>query len=316
MADMNAVSLREAINKVSMAGYLKEKNLEVKTGRTGEYIRGDVVIVTGENSEHRVHVMSNRYMKAAPGEPQKETRSWASLYGAMRNYHSLAELMKNGMSREEALTKTSLVRVSGARLVLNEYWNTQSNSLSSALQIQASFLTEITSPDRKIEEPRFEISGYLEKLIPEYKNDDETGRVFMHLIVPVYGGRVTPMQFVTTKEAGAYITNHYEIGKTVHVYGQIVNTVTTEEVKKEGFMRTETEFRTTRVHEFLVDNGEPEPYPEESIDAYAPELIQSAMKVRETEYIPGLRTRAEANKAATPANNSFAPTAAASGFTF
>ena len=50
-------------------------------------------------------------------------------------------------------------------------------------------------------------------------------------------------------------------------------------------MKEEVKMTTTHVHEYLVDNGSPEPYDEESNNAYKRNDILNAMKVRETEYL-------------------------------
>ena len=86
-------------------------------------------------------------------------------------------------------------------------------------------------------------------------------------------------------------------------------------------MKEEVKMTTTHVHEYLVDNGSPEPYDEESNNAYKRNDILNAMKVRETEYLPSLleRSKNRSNRPAAAAgfaaanagfalpNNSFAP---------
>ena len=60
----NNTTLRQALNRVNIVGYLKKMELETAISSEGaEYIRGSVTIMTEPGSDHVVDVMVNRLTK-------------------------------------------------------------------------------------------------------------------------------------------------------------------------------------------------------------------------------------------------------------
>lgn len=284
------LSLREALNTVSLEGVLKEMALEERTSARGEYISGYVIIKTGPNSEHRVDSFANRYTKN-----NEESKSFLNLKSAIDNFRSIASLMKNGMTAADAEANATKVHVSGASLRLSEYYS-RDGALVSEPRINSNFLSMVRDESVfKMAEPSFNMEIYVESIRPEFKagTDEETGRLILNAYVPSFGGRIMPMTFTTTKEAGAYIGSHYEPYRTTRIFGQIVNTVMTTETRVAGFLGDEVNTTTTRVRELLITNGDPEMYDEEDVKAYKKEAIQAAMAVRVNEYLPELRRKQE-----------------------
>ena len=310
--------LRTAANRVSLRGILKEKNLKMKTGEnnSGNYISGDIVVSTGGNSEHRVSVYSPQI--TTKGE---ESSAYKILL-ALMNAPSVAELVKAGKSIEEAMASADRISIHSAQLDLNDYYGRDGN-LVSFPRIKTSFLTRIpaeSAANFEMSAPMFDVEGYMQSMRPEMDtNGEETGRYRITLIIPNYKGQAMPMEFVTTKEAGAYISQHYELNKTCHVYGKIVNDVMETVTVKAGFLGNVEERTTTRVHEMVIENGEPEQYDDEDVKAYKREDIQAAMAYREGEYFSGLKEKAQqrqVEKAVAQSTPNFMPPQQKSGFAF
>lgn len=301
MSEMSTKILREAQNNVYLCGILKEKNLRELTSDKGEFISGDIIVMTKDGSEHKVMAFANRMTKGTPDKPSTETGSYKSLKAAM-DLPSIAELMLQGASLEEAKAKAAKVRLNAASLGLNEYYG-RDDQLVSFAQINSNFISRLSDvkyeemPEEETKTARFDIVGFLDKMTPENRNGNETGRYYVDLIVPVYGGAVKPMRFVTTPEAGEYMERHYEPHRTIHVYGDIVNTVKIVETRVEGFMKAEVEHRETRVREMIINNGAPEPYAEDNEYSYNEADIRRAMQIRETEYLPNLFAKQKARSA-------------------
>lgn len=314
MSETTATNIiRQAINTVSLEGYLKEMKLERGTTEKGDCVRGYIIIKTGEHSEHRVDAFSSAKTKDG-----KDSSSYKNLTKFMNEAVSVASLMKDGKTEEEAYAAATKVTARGASLRLNEYFDEHNNdTLLSEPRVNASYLTRVSEENF---EPRakFEIEGFIDKIRPEIKNEGETGRVYLDMIIPQYQGRVEPMTFVTTKEAGAYIIDNYEPHQTVALYGEIVNTVNRVVTRKAGFAGEEESVSATYVRELLVNNGTPADMipDEDSPKAYKLVDIQNALKVRETEYLPQKladQKKRSANKSAGGAGVGFAGSAATSG---
>lgn len=308
--------LRTAENHVSLRGILKEKNLRTGTNKNGNYISGDIVVSTGGNSEHRVTVFSSQMTSKGA-----ESNAYKILMGLM-NAPSVAELVKAGKSIEEATASADRISIRDAQLELNDYYGRDGN-LVSLPRIRASFLTRIPAESAAnfvLSAPAFDVEGYMQSMRPEMDtNGEETGRYRITLIIPNYKGQAMPMEFVTTKEAGAYISQHYELNKTCHVYGKIVNDVMETVTVKAGFLGNVEERTTTRVHEMVIENGEPEQYDDEDVKAYKREDIQAAMAYREGEYFSGLKEKAQqrqVEKAVAQSTPNFMPPQQKSGFAF
>ena len=284
---MNNTTLREAINNVSICGYLKKKELKLSDGKNGKFISGYLVIATGEHEEHRVDVMVSQLTSK-----NEENKAWKGIERVMNEYVSQAELMARGVSEEDAKAQATKLSTN-AKLRLNDFYG-RDGQLASSPRANSNFFSRVTD-DRYAPCARFDLEGFVVSKRPEFKGEEETGRLIMELIVPGYKGVAMPMTFVvgTENNAASYIDDHYMVGNTVRVYGNMVNTVNVVTTRKAGFAREEVEQSTTYVNELLIDNGEPEPYDPESPKAYQPDAIRAAMRVRENEYLPAKKKEQE-----------------------
>lgn len=281
MGKKEETQIRQADNKVNLEGVLKELQLEEKN----EVINGNVIIQTGENEAHTVSVYANKLTKSGT-----ENRAFKGLQTVMREFVSIASLMKEGKTYEEAVDQATKVRVGNASLGRNEFYT--NGEFVSNPQISGNFFNRV----EKDFNPRaeFEIECFFEKIRKEIKNDEETGRVIVDAIVPLYGGKVVPMQFVATDEETAeYIEMHYEKNRTGHIWGDIVNTAERKTLKKSGFGKDREDVKVNFTRELVITGGDPDQYDEDSPNAFTVEQIKAALNVRETETLPELLKKSQ-----------------------
>ena len=216
----------------------------------------------------------------------------------MGEFVSMASLMQSGKDQQQDMAECTKVRVTSGQLSKNEYAG-QNDQLVSRSSITSNFFSSIKEGDEFTPGTRFEIEGYIDKIQDEMKDGEETGRKLVHLIVPIFGGRVLPMDFVVEKELAGDFENGYEEGQTAHFNGEIIDVAIVFSSNRGGFGRANEE--RTFIHEWRIMGGDPA-YAENDFRSYSTEAIRAAMTVRETETIPAIMARK---------NNSAAPAAPA-----
>ena len=304
MSEVKTNVLTPADNIVNLCGVLK--SMEAVKTTNPDLIMLNCVIAPAPDSEIRVSLSANRMTKGGNGREAKENGWFKGLETVRNNFVSVASLVKQGMSAEEAYQKADKVMAVSASLELREYYD-QQEQLHSSVSVRANSLSRIDPALPYTPMAKAELVGFIERIVPEMKGEDETGRLKMDVDVPGWSGRIMPMHFVTKKGAVTeYINDHYHKNDTVRLFVEIVNTLTVVKQEVHGFAGSETKETTTRVNELLVYNGSEEPYDEDSKLAYKLADIQNAMRVRETEYLPGLKKKNEERRASKSANTGFA----------
>ena len=287
MEKQNQNQLLQAENRIEIEGILVEKDLKIKPisrqGKQEEAITGKLDIKTGDNSIHTVEVFS--YLKKNDGG---ENGIAKGLITIMNEYKAVAQ---EGVGEANA----DKVRVKLGDLRKNEYYG-QDGQLKSYNQYSASIIERVRPDEEFNPRAKFEVEVYIQAVNPEIKNDEETGRVIIKGLVPLYGGKIVPMDFtVANEKAVKYIENNYEAGNTVKLFGEIVNTVIVEKIVEEAAFGEDNEkIKTTTTRELLVTGGLA-PYDEENPRAYSSELIKKALVERDT-YLDELKRKSEEKK--------------------
>lgn len=281
MAD-NTTQIREARNNVKIEGIVKEIRLEEKN----DVISGDLIIQTGGKSEHSVYAYAKRLTKSGA-----ENKSYKGLQTVLNEFVSVASLMKNGRSHEEAAAEATKVRINNAKLDRQEFYRPSGEFISSP-RMSANYFNRVMDESFS-PKAEFEIECYFNKIRKEITGDEETGRLIVEGIIPLYGGRVIPMDFVAEGDVADYIENHYETKKTGLIWGDVVNQVERTVVKKSGFGKDKEEVKVNYKRELLITGGNEEQYEEDSTKAYTTGQIQAAWKVRETETLPAMLKKSQ-----------------------
>lgn len=276
MADQNV--LREAENKVVIEGLLLEVRHQEWNSKEGFKIELDIEV--GENEVHTVHGMT-KYKKKDGSEN-----------GIAKGFQTVIDEYKSVavVGREEA----DKVRVNQGRIDVNEYYG-QDDKLKSFPQINTNFVNRIQPGEEFDPKAEFEVELMVKGVKPEYdKGSEETGRAVLDGFIPLFGGKVIPFTFVVAEEGAEYVQDNYDKGSTVSVYGKIVN-FKEKIVKKTkaAFGKDKETVSYNTVREYIITGGE-EPYDEDNVNAYNPELIGKALTERET-YLEEMKNKSKNN---------------------
>ena len=281
MREKEKTQIRQAFNSVKIEGILRELRLEEKD----DVISGEVVIATDPQSEHGVRVYVKRLTN--DGKPNPAYKGLRTLIDDCKDT-SIAALMKEGRSLDEATAMATRIRIggrSGGQLGRNEFY--VGAEFVSRPSISANFFNRIL--DKSFSpKAEFEVECYFEKIRKEIKDSEETGRLIIEAIIPCYNGVVIPMEFVAEGETADYIEQNYEARRTGLIWGDVINVVDRVVVKKSGFGKDKEDVQTNFTREFLITGGNEGQYGEGDEKAYPTELIQAAWKVRESETLPAL----------------------------
>jgi hypothetical protein len=270
-------TLREAENKITTIGILKEKKLDIIKGDKGEFITGELLIQTDDTNVHTFNVFSFR--KTRDGG---ESKIFKGMCTVKDEYISIADCIDRGID----VSNASKVVVSGGKLGLNEYYDDTKN-LKSSWKLSTSFINTLRSGVPYTPKSEFTIEGFITAI----KTDPKTERVVVDMIVPIYGGKVIPLTFATTPDSGSYIENNYSKGETVLVWGDIVNVADIREERKSGFGVAKVNTVVNYRRELLITGGEERGYDEDDPKTFNAKDIKEALKERE-EYLASLLAKA------------------------
>lgn len=243
-----AKELRQGVNKVQITGVLNEKNLEVKEyvreGKKQMGITGTLEIRSGKNELHTVRVFAYQFTKAG-----KENSVFKGLNTVKDEYKSVAEVGKDEATK---------VQITNGNIDLNEYAN-QSGEIITGYQNKTNFVNRLKEDEKFEPKANFDIEMFVEKLRDEFdkKTEEETGRVIVQGYVPIYNG-VMPFSVILDNDKGGadYARDNFTPGKTVNLYGKIVNfREETVKVTEGGFGDAKEETITTIKREFLATGG-------------------------------------------------------------
>lgn len=274
-------TLREAENQVVIEGLLVEKSFEDKeiNSKDGkkEAITGEITVETAENEVHTISLFSFK------------TKADGTENGIAKGLETIKDEYKSvaAVGREEA----DKVRITAGSVGLNEYYG-QDGKLKSFPQLKTNFVNRVKADEEHVPRAEFEVELFVKSISPEMRNDDETGRVKLEGLVPLYGGKIIPFTFVVNEDGSDYVDSTYEPGDTVKVYGDIINYKEKKEIEEEvAFGKPKKKITYKTVREYLVTGGS-EPYEEENEKAYDNESIKKALTEREV-FLDGLKKKKE-----------------------
>lgn len=283
--------LRQAVNELSIEGVLLEKSFEEREINGKNAIMGELEVEIGENETHTINMFSFELTNA-----QKPNGFFKGIKTIADEFQSVQDV-----GRDEA----SKVRTYQANLNKNEYVG-RDGVLKSYNRINANAVNRLNAGDTLEPQAKFQVEVYIQAILPEIKNEEETGRLIIKGLIAQYGGKVEPFDFVVQgeKEAG-FVEGNYEVGDTVMITGNIINTVVTEtKVTEMAFGEDVEDVKTSATRELVVTGGSM-PYEEEQ--AYSTEIIKKALAQRE------ILLEEKKDKAQSKANNPASKSTGATG---
>ena len=249
--------LREALNKVEVVGIAQESTLERKdmkdkvTGAPYVAIQGDVTVKVNEEESQVVSYFAKELTKK--GEPNKNFKALTTIMSEMITIADVAQGLTEG--------EPSRIECQG-KLSLNEYKGND-GEIKSFPKINGQFTPSRFKGEAKDFKPqaKFDIEGIVKATVAETdKDENETGRLKIQLYVPLYGGKVIPLSFVTSEalpQGGKdYLTDNFVSRASVRVYGDLVNkSIKIEREIESGFGENKTEVTYERTREFVATGG-------------------------------------------------------------
>ena len=208
MAD-NSVKFR---NNVRLTGVLEDYDLELMNGTNKEgnpytAIRGSIVINTGDNNLHTIRAF---YI-----EKFNNGNTNGNFTVAKRILDGDADGNKNSIGMKIQLSAS-----------FEENSFVSQGELVKTYQVSGGFLE--TNPQRiGSDKSEFTVDAVVSKeLIPEVRNEEETGRYFVDAEVGNYRGMLYPVRFVIDSQGGIDYLNSLEKPAVLSVWGDVVNNVT------------------------------------------------------------------------------------------
>ena len=300
--------MRRVANKVQIEGYLRENNLElIRNDKQEEVIRGSLVVALDNVRSCRAQFYVSRFNTLKPGET---TRQESKAYGRPvellpGNTIPISSLMKDqaAMTFDVAKESATKVWIIGA---LQEYIRKdEKGEVISSTTIKGLSAGIKTESDKHpfTQKAEFEVEMYIEGKRPEMKDGEETGRIVLTGLIPEYDDSVSRIEFVTELgDATDYIEENYNVGQTVKVYGDVINTYV--RVEKEGgghtFGRTlEPQYETTFTSERQIFGGTATPLDEADETALKKAEFKAALALRQ-QKIDNMPAKDDAPKAVNP----------------
>lgn len=276
--------LREAENKVFIEGIVSEVNLEIKQINGKDAITGDIVVQISDDAICTVDVFANKFKKNS----NDENSIFKGLCTVKDEYKSIAKVGKDEADK---------VRISGAKLVVNDYYN-NAGILKSDVKVQTNFVNRLKTGEELNPKATFEVEIFVHKISDQVdpKTNEVTGNKIISGLVPVYDGKIVPMDFIVNDpEIIQGVESLYEPGQTIKLYGDVNISITTiKTLVPVAIGKPKEVINTVTTRELIVTGGS-EPYTEDNPNVFSIETIKNAMAVR-TEMLEELKKKKDAPK--------------------
>ena len=211
--NVKQTNLRQADAKVTVAGIVSDKKLEMKTENGVRTIEGTITIKTSDTNFVQMRVRC-----ADKKKDGTENKTFTGVMTVMNEYKSIAD---NGADEADR------VRTSGQ---INLFRN--NNNGNEIVSYTSNFFNRI-KPNQDYEpKAEFEVEMYIKTLVPEINKDgEETGRYKIVGWIPTFNG-IEPLELFVPEELADVVSNTYEPKQTARFYGEIVQNVTYETIER------------------------------------------------------------------------------------
>lgn len=268
--------MKQATNIVKITGILSEKNIEyrnyTKNGEKKDAISAEIKIRTVQtiNGEEKTLEIPVRFFS----QKLLKNKTINPIYTNIENLNTFKSIAEVGEDEADR------VRITSGQIRMNEFYPAGSNVLISRPMINASYINKVS---KEVYKPMssFELEFVVASKNYEVNNrGEETGRLIVNAIVPIYDNKVDVIPLISANEnVSNSINDFWNEGDTVCASGKLNFSSKTETVYTEvDFGEPEESVRTTNIHELLITGGQQEPMPEDM--AYNMEEIKVALAER------------------------------------
>ena len=254
-------SLRQADAKAVTIGMISDKKLEIKTEDGVRRIEGTVTVKT--NPTNFVQWKVNCAEKTKEG---KNNKTFAGILTVLNEYKSIADY-----GEDEA----DMVRVTGQ---INPFRSKTTGE--EIIGYAGKFFSRIKNGQEIEPKAEFEIEMFINSLIPETKEGEETGRYKINGWVPTYNG-IEPVDLIVPEDLASTVESIYEPRQTAKFYGNIVQNVTYTVSERPMAFGVKKETKPNFINELVVTGGSPVYDAEEGeLVPYDPATIRAAIEER------------------------------------
>ena len=294
--NIKQTNLRQADAKVTVAGIVSDKKLEMKTENGVRTIEGTITIKTSDTNFVQMRVRC-----ADKKKDGTENKTFTGVMTVMNEYKSIAD---NGADEADR------VRTSGQ---INLFRS--NNNGNEIVSYTSNFFNRIKSNQDYEPKAEFEVEMYIKTLVPEMNKDgEETGRYKIVGWIPTFNG-IEPLELFVPEELADVVSNTYEPKQTARFYGEIVQNVTYETIERPMAFGVKKETKANFINELVVTGGSPAYNAETEEEVvkggnqipYNPDTIQAAIEERDR------RIKEEQNKPKTNTTANNKPSGAARG---
>lgn len=231
-------------NSVRIVGYLKENLLELTTDKFGkQVIRGSVVVAVNEIDSHKIQFYVNSTDRN--GQINENFEKFRDLLPS--NTISIASYLKENPTANFALASSMASKI-WVMARFEEFITHKDNKDISMILLKgykAGFKTA-TDTAPFVPSAAFTCDVYIELLTKELNEaGEDTGRILLQGILPVYDGSVYRIEFVAPADQNIakYVNDNYQVTDTVTLTGDVLSLVESvavenKEAKSESFGRS------------------------------------------------------------------------------
>lgn len=283
----------QSVNEVTVIGVLKELDVEERETSDGrKYITATARVgvdqeINGVMTENIVPVRSFSMRKKSDGTDNK----------AYDNILAMKDFISEAAAEDCAPTR---VMFSGRTCNINEniYVNRTGKLIDGIFQIDCNF----PNKDKRNlpDEATFTLTGIVGSIKPEYKDDEETGRIKVKLIVVGYRGKANVIELVAEAgNAANFVEQNWHEQDTVSLTGAINMTYKVEEKKVEqAFGAPAIERHTDSKNELIITGGS---FPLDEDKSYDSGQVKVALgerqaRIKEIEDAAKAKTKPAAKK--------------------
>lgn len=250
-------------NRIEIAGKLVEKVLEVKAfeGKNGnpDYnaMTGSLKLRTSNGSEFKVEVFA-----------KEGTGIFEGLETCQREYKSVAELIQQGATQEQAIAMADVISTSPKFNTGKPYKNGQGEAVTST-KISGSFFNRV-APDKIEATPlvaKFNVTGTISEIKDVLKDNAPTGDKWVMVdVVEKYTKKDKPENpvytlhsvrcFLGKEKVGMFMGAGFNVGRACNLAGEMVNIETkVEKVIARDFGDPEVKVFTTTERKNVITGG-------------------------------------------------------------
>lgn len=240
--------LKQSKNNGLIVGTLSEKALEIvdaeQNGKKCKAIRGKLAIETDKGTF----------------EVQAYQKSLTTKGEANGMYESLYKVMEEYKDKTTGNPDTVKCKVN---ISVNDYANKR-GEISTTTRIRLNGCNRVDSAEFNTD---IDLEGYIDAIIPETKNEEETGRLLVKFMMTDYSGNAQPFELVVGEDLASDFEDMYSVGDCALLYCELTMTHVggAPSGKKAAFGRKANVVSGFDKFEIIVVGGE-EPYDVEDDD--------------------------------------------------